>query len=48
VSEERRYHRIADDLEPGWLEQWAAKGIVEIEVYLAKHLAFLSYLGDDA
>jgi hypothetical protein len=47
VSEELSYHRIGDDLEPGWLERWAAKGIVALEAYLAKHAAFLSYLEGD-
>jgi hypothetical protein len=39
-------HRIEDDLELGWVEQWAAQGIDEIETYLAKHLAFLAYLDE--
>jgi hypothetical protein len=37
-------HRIEEDLELSWVEQWAAQGIDEIEAYLAKHLAFLAYL----
>jgi hypothetical protein len=47
VSDERSYHRIADELEPGWLESWASDGIVQIEDYLAKHAAFLSFLDDE-
>jgi hypothetical protein len=39
-------HRIEDDLELTWVEQWAAQGIDEIEAYLAKHLAFLAYLDE--
>jgi hypothetical protein len=39
-------HRIEDDLEPSWVDQWAAQGIDEIEEYLAKHLAFLAYLDE--
>ena len=46
MNEEHRYHRIADELEPGWLDSWAAGGIVEIEAYLAKHAAFLAFLDD--
>ena len=37
-------HRIEDDLGEGWLEDWAASGLSEIESYLEKHAAFLSYL----
>lgn len=39
-------HRIEDDLELSWVDQWAAQGIDEIEAYLAKHLAFLAYLDE--
>ena len=31
-----------------WVEVWAAGGICEIEEYLAKHLAFLTYLDETA
>ncbi len=48
MSEERWYHRIADELRPDWLEEWAAGGIMQIEAYLAKHAAFLAFLGEDA
>lgn len=41
---ERRLHVIEDDLAETWLERWAADGVDEIESYLAKHLAFLSFL----
>jgi len=37
-------HRIEDDLAEGWIEDWAAAGLAELEAYLAKHLAFLVYL----
>lgn len=37
-------HHIEDDLELTWLEDWAAVGIAELESYLAKHAAFLSFL----
>ena len=41
-----RLHRIEDDLSETWVEEWAQVGVGEIEGYLAKHLAFLSYLED--
>jgi len=40
-------HRIQDDLSEHWLEDWAEGGVNAIETYLAKHLAFLSYLDLD-
>jgi hypothetical protein len=39
-------HRIEDDLRDAWLEELAGDGVEAIESYLAKHLAFLSYLDD--
>ena len=39
-------HRIEDELGERWLEEWATEGVEAIETYLAKHLAFLSYLDD--
>ena len=39
-------HRIEDDLSETWVEEWAEGGVREIEGYLAKHLAFLSYLDE--
>lgn len=47
VNEERSYHRIADEIEPGWLDLWAAQGLVQIEAYLAKHAAFSAFLEDE-
>lgn len=41
---ERGLHRIQDDLADSWLEEWAGAGVADIEEYLAKHAAFLSYL----
>lgn len=41
---ERGLHRIADDLAETWVEDWAGAGVAEIEDYLAKHAAFLSFL----
>ena len=39
-------HRIEDDLSEGWVEGLAANGVAAIENYLAKHLAFLTYLDE--
>ena len=39
-------HVIEDDLSASWVEQWAIQGIGELEDYLAKHLAFLTYLDE--
>ena len=39
-------HRIDDDLSEAWLEAWAESGVLAIENYLAKHLAFLSFLDE--
>ena len=41
---ERGLHRIEDDLSDSWLEDWAGAGVAEIEEFLAKHAAFLSFL----
>jgi hypothetical protein len=43
---ERGLHRIEDDLGNTWIEDWAGAGVAEIEEYLAKHAAFLSFLED--
>jgi hypothetical protein len=42
--EDRGVHRIEDELGERWLTCWLEEGIAEIEAYLAKHAAFLSYL----
>ena len=39
-------HRIEDDLDESWVETWAGEGVQAIEEYLAKHLAFLTYLDE--
>ena len=41
-------HLIEDDLSETWVEDWAGNGVDAIEDYLAKHLAFLTYLDDVA
>jgi hypothetical protein len=41
---ERGLHRIEDDLADSWLEDWAGAGVAEIEAFLSKHAAFLSFL----
>ena len=38
------FHRIEDDLSETWVEEWAGTGVTAIETYLAKHLAFQTYL----
>jgi hypothetical protein len=38
------FHRIEDDLSETWVEEWARAGVTAIEAYLAKHLAFQTYL----
>ena len=37
-------HSIEDDLSETWLEDWIGAGVAELEAYLAKHAAFLSFL----
>jgi hypothetical protein len=39
-------HRIEDDLTDTWVEDLASAGVQSIEAYLAKHLAFLTYLDE--
>jgi hypothetical protein len=39
-------HRIEDDLSETWVEDLASGGVQAIETYLAKHLAFLTYLDE--
>ena len=41
-------HLIEDDLTETWVADWATEGVQAIESYLAKHLAFLTYLDDAA
>ncbi len=40
------FHRIEDDLQGDWIANLAGEGVQAIEAYLAKHLAFLSYLDE--
>ena len=40
-------HQIEDDLSETWVEKWAEQGVRGLEDYLAKHLAFLSFLDVD-
>ena len=42
--DDRGLHRIEDELGESWLVGWLEDGIAEIEAYLAKHAAFLSFL----
>ena len=43
-----KLHRIEEDLSETWVAEWAGRGTEAIETYLAKHLAFLTYLDDAA
>jgi hypothetical protein len=38
---------VEDDLREGWVEEWATAGVAELEDYLAKHGAFLDFLGGE-
>ena len=38
------FHHIEDDLSDTWVEDWAGAGVAEIEDYLAKHAAVLTFL----
>lgn len=40
------FHRIEDDLSNDWVADWAQTGVEAIEEYLAKHLAFQTFLED--
>jgi hypothetical protein len=40
------FHRIEDDLSNDWVADWAQDGVQAIEQYLAKHLAFQTFLED--
>jgi hypothetical protein len=46
MSDSTSLHRIEDDLSGAWIEEWAEDGVRAIESYLAKHLAFLSFLDE--
>jgi hypothetical protein len=48
MDERSTLHRIEDDLSETWVEDLATHGVESIETYLAKHLAFLTYLDDTA
>ena len=39
-------HLIEDDLSETWVEDLAREGVDAIESYLAKHLAFLTFLDE--
>jgi hypothetical protein len=39
-------HLIEADLSSTWIDQLARDGVREIEDYLAKHLAFLTFLDE--
>ena len=39
-------HLIEGDLSSTWIDELARDGVCEIEDYLAKHLAFLTFLDE--
>jgi hypothetical protein len=39
-------HRIEDDLTDTWVDDFASDGVSSVETYLAKHLAFLTFLDE--
>jgi hypothetical protein len=41
---DERVHRISDDLERKWLEEWAQAGIAALEAYLENHARFQGFL----
>ena len=41
-------HVIEDDLSEGWLIELAGSGVEAVDGYLARYLALLGYLDDDA
>jgi hypothetical protein len=43
---DRGLHTIAEDLSETWIEDWAAVGLLELEALLAKHAAFLDFVGE--
>ena len=44
---EHGLHYVEDDLREGWVEDWATGGVAALEDYLAKHGAFLDFLGGE-
>jgi hypothetical protein len=46
MEEAPQLHKIEDDLTETWVEDFAAGGVEQIEDYLEKHLAFLTYLDE--
>jgi hypothetical protein len=46
MDEDGILHLIEDDLSETWVETAAREGVDAIERYLAKHLAFLTYLDE--
>jgi hypothetical protein len=44
---EHGLHYVEHDLREDWVEEWAAGGVAALEDYLAKHGAFLDFLGNE-
>ena len=48
MDERDTLHRVEDDLRETWIDEWSDAGFEALEEYLAKHLAFQSFLDDAA
>jgi hypothetical protein len=46
MDERGMLHLIEDDLSETWVADAAREGVDDVELYLAKHLAFLTYLDE--
>ncbi len=46
MDEDAILYLIEDDLSDTWVDEAACEGVAAIELYLAKHLAFLTYLDE--
>jgi len=46
MDEDAILYLIEDDLSDTWVDDAARDGVAAIELYLAKHLAFLTYLDE--
>lgn len=46
MDEDAGLYLIEDDLSDTWVDEAAREGVAAIELYLAKHLAFLTYLDE--
>lgn len=44
MKEVPQLHIIEEDLSENWVEDYAAQGIKEVQVFLDKHQAFFAYI----